>query len=107
MAITSDAAVGAYPGWGVYGASKAALELAVRTVAAENGFAATLVDPGDMRTAMQQAAFPDEDIGDRPLPEATLPFFAWLEGRADDEIDGRRFEAQGRSWDAPVGITTP
>ena len=27
------------------------------------------VDPGDMRTAMHQDAFPGEDISDRPLPE--------------------------------------
>ena len=33
--ITSDAAQGAYPGWGPYGASKAALELLTRTLAAE------------------------------------------------------------------------
>src|SRR5262245_57089845 len=33
--ITSDAATGAYPGWGPYGASKAALELLTRTLAGE------------------------------------------------------------------------
>ena len=33
--ITSDAAHGAYAGWGPYGASKAALELLTRTLAAE------------------------------------------------------------------------
>ena len=33
--ITSDAARGAYPGWGPYGASKAALELLTRTLATE------------------------------------------------------------------------
>src|SRR5262245_31225487 len=33
--ITSDAAGGAYPGWGPYGASKAALELLTRTLAVE------------------------------------------------------------------------
>ncbi|PLS79877.1 MAG: short-chain dehydrogenase, partial [Chloroflexi bacterium] len=31
------------------------------------------VDPGDMRTDMQQAAFPGEDISDRPLPETSIP----------------------------------
>ena len=31
------------------------------------------VDPGDMATAMQQAAFPDEDVSDRPAPEAVVP----------------------------------
>ena len=33
--ITSDAAVAAYPGWGPYGATKAALELLTRTLASE------------------------------------------------------------------------
>jgi hypothetical protein len=31
------------------------------------------VDPGDMRTQMQQEAFPGEDIRDRPLPESSVP----------------------------------
>src|SRR5262245_11453983 len=51
--ITSDAAQGAYPGWGPYGASKAALELLTRTLAeelADQGISVVLVDPGDMRT---------------------------------------------------------
>ena len=30
-------------------------------------------DPGDMRTAMQQAAFPGEDISDRPEPATVVP----------------------------------
>ena len=59
--ITSDAATAAYPGWGPYGATKAALELLTRTLAAElrdQGVSAVLVDPGDMRTRMHQEAFP-------------------------------------------------
>src|SRR5207248_6718677 len=76
--ITSDAANGAYPGWGPYGASKAALELLTRTLAVEvrdQGVSAIVVDPGDMRTRMHQEAFPFEDISDRPLPDATAPFW--------------------------------
>jgi NAD(P)-dependent dehydrogenase (short-subunit alcohol dehydrogenase family) len=74
VSITSDAAVEHYPGWGLYGASKAALEHLTLQFAAENpeltGYA---VDPGDMRTEMHQAAFPGEDISDRPLPETVVP----------------------------------
>ena len=33
--ISSDAAIGGYPGWGAYGASKAALDLVTRTLGAE------------------------------------------------------------------------
>jgi len=72
--ITSDAGVEAYPGWGGYGSSKAALEHLSAILAAENpGWRVYWVDPGDMRTQMHQEAFPDEDISDRPLPEASVP----------------------------------
>ncbi|MGL5810760.1 MAG: SDR family oxidoreductase [Nocardioides sp.] len=74
LSVTSDAAVEHYPGWGLYGASKAALEHLTLTYAAENpGLTAYAVDPGDLRTEMHQAAFPGEDIGDRPLPAAAVP----------------------------------
>jgi NAD(P)-dependent dehydrogenase (short-subunit alcohol dehydrogenase family) len=74
VGITSDAAVEHYPGWGLYGASKAALEHLVLQYAAENpAITAYAVDPGDMRTQMHQDAFPGEDISDRPLPETVVP----------------------------------
>lgn len=95
--LTSDAAVSAYAGWGPYGASKAALELLTRTLAAElreEGVSAVIVDPGDMRTRMHQAAFPRDDISDRPLPEVTVPFWRWLFDQDPDEVRGRRFVAQ-------------
>lgn len=67
--ISSDAAVEAYPGWGGYGASKAALEHLTAVLAVENdSWRVYHVDPGDMRTQMHQDAFPGEDISDRPLP---------------------------------------
>jgi NAD(P)-dependent dehydrogenase (short-subunit alcohol dehydrogenase family) len=105
--ITSDAAAGAYPGWGPYGASKAALELLTRTLAAEIaplGISAVLVDPGDMRTRMHQEAFPDEDISDRPLPAITMPFWHWLLNQDRDAIRGERFAAQRENapWLQPV-----
>jgi NAD(P)-dependent dehydrogenase (short-subunit alcohol dehydrogenase family) len=72
--ITSDAGVEAYPGWGGYGSSKAALEQLSHILAAENeGWRVYWVDPGDMRTEMHQAAYPGEDISDRPLPETSVP----------------------------------
>jgi len=95
--VTSDAARMAYPGWGPYGASKAALELLTRTLAIElreRGVAAVMVDPGDMRTRMHQEAFPGEDISDRPLPEVTAPFWHWLFDQKPDDISGERFAAQ-------------
>jgi NAD(P)-dependent dehydrogenase (short-subunit alcohol dehydrogenase family) len=95
--VTSDAAHGAYPGWGPYGASKAALELITKTLAVElrdDGVSAVLVDPGDMRTRMHQEAFPNEDISDRPLPEITLPFWRWLLDQDPLSVSGERFAAQ-------------
>ena len=80
--ITSDAAVEPYEGWGGYGSSKAALEQITAVLAAENpDWRAYWVDPGDMRTQMHQEAFPGEDIGNRPLPETSVPgLIALLEG---------------------------
>ena len=72
--VSSDAAVEAYAGWGAYGSSKAALDQLSAVLAAEEpGLAVYAVDPGDMRTEMHQAAFPGEDISDRPEPEAVVP----------------------------------
>ena len=73
LSISSDAAVAHYETWGLYGASKAALDHVTLTYAAETGLAGYAVDPGDMRTAMHQDAFPGEDISDRPLPETVVP----------------------------------
>jgi NAD(P)-dependent dehydrogenase (short-subunit alcohol dehydrogenase family) len=80
--ITSDAGVEAYPGWGGYGSSKAALEQLSAILAAENpSLRVYWVDPGDMRTQIHQDAFPGEDISDRPLPEVSAPgLVALLEG---------------------------
>ncbi len=103
--ITSDAARAGYTGWGGYGSSKAALELVTKTLAAElrkAGVGVVAVDPGDLRTKMHQDAFPGQDITDRPLPDVTLPFWAWLEGQDPLRVTGQRFEAQGAAWEVPA-----
>src|SRR5690606_6775329 len=74
MNITSDAAVEPYEGWGLYGASKAALDHLSAVMAVEHPeLRVYALDPGDMRTDMHQRAFPGEDISDRPLPEEVVP----------------------------------
>ena len=80
--VTSDAAVEPYEGWGGYGSSKAALEQLTAILAAEHPeLRVYSVDPGDMRTRMQQDAFPGEDISDRPPPEESVPgLLALIEG---------------------------
>jgi NAD(P)-dependent dehydrogenase (short-subunit alcohol dehydrogenase family) len=80
--VTSDAAVEPYEGWGGYGSSKAALDQLSAILAAEHpDLRVYAVDPGDMRTQLQQAAFPGEDISDRPPPEESVAgLLALIEG---------------------------
>lgn len=90
--VTSDAGVEAYEGWGGYGASKAALEQLSAVLAVEQpSWRIYWVDPGDMRTVMQQEAFPDEDISDRPLPEESVPAFLAL---IDGDLPSGRYSAR-------------
>jgi NAD(P)-dependent dehydrogenase (short-subunit alcohol dehydrogenase family) len=74
LQLSSDAAVEAYPGWGGYGASKAALDHLGAVLALEEpALRVYAVDPGDMATEMHQAAFPGQDISDRPTPDSVVP----------------------------------
>ncbi|RZT14802.1 short-subunit dehydrogenase [Kribbella sp. VKM Ac-2569] len=89
--ISSDAAVEAYETWGGYGSAKAALDHATRVLAAEHpALAVYAVDPGDLRTAMHQAAFPGEDISDRPEPATVVPAFLQL---LDSRPESGRYRA--------------
>ena len=89
--ISSDAAVEAYETWGGYGSAKAALDHATRVLAAEHpALAVYAVDPGDLRTAMHQAAFPGEDISDRPEPSTVVPAFLQL---LDSRPESGRYRA--------------
>ena len=72
--ITSDAAVNAYPHWGGYGASKAALEHASRILDAElDDVRVLVVDPGDMNTEMHRLAEPGVDLSHLPSAEEVAP----------------------------------
>lgn len=101
--LSSDAAKGGYPTWGGYGLTKAALDLVSLTLANElrdSGVSVVSVDPGDMRTVMHQEAFPGEDISDRPWPDVTVPFWAWLFGQERAAVSGGRYAAQAQNWEA-------
>jgi NAD(P)-dependent dehydrogenase (short-subunit alcohol dehydrogenase family) len=80
--VSSDAAAEPYEGWGGYGSAKAALDHLSAILAVEHPqLRIYAVDPGDMRTRMQQDAFPGEDISDRPPPEDSVPgVLALLDG---------------------------
>jgi NAD(P)-dependent dehydrogenase (short-subunit alcohol dehydrogenase family) len=90
--VTSDAAVEPYEGWGGYGSSKAALEQLTAILGAEHpDLRVYAVDPGDMRTDMHQAAFPGEDISDRPPPEDSVPGLLEL---IEGDLPSGRYQAR-------------
>jgi NAD(P)-dependent dehydrogenase (short-subunit alcohol dehydrogenase family) len=77
--VSSDAAINAYPRWGAYGASKAALHhlsgIWNEELAAE-GISFLSLDPGDMDTPMHAAAVPDADRSSLKRPEIAAREFA-------------------------------
>jgi len=99
--VSSDAATAAYPRWGAYGASKAALDHLARIWAAEldgTGVRFWGVDPGEMDTDMHAAAMPDADRAALERPEAVARKLAAMIG--DDRIpNGARLEAG--AWEVP------
>jgi len=91
--VTSDAAVTPYPGWGAYGASKAALAHMGRIwheELAPHGIAVVNVDPGDMDTPMHAAALPDADPATLKRPRDAAREIVAL-------IDRERAAAQAQS----------
>ncbi|MGI9000309.1 MAG: SDR family NAD(P)-dependent oxidoreductase [Pseudonocardia sp.] len=98
ITLSSDAAVEAYPGWGGYGAAKSALDKLAAVLAVEEpDLRVHAFDPGDMRTAMHQRAFPGEDISDRPEPATVVPALLRL-------LDERPASGRHRAADlAPAG----
>ncbi|MGH2355732.1 MAG: SDR family NAD(P)-dependent oxidoreductase, partial [Chloroflexota bacterium] len=101
--VTSDAGVEAYPGWGGYGASKAALEHLSRTLTAElegTGVRVYVVDPGDMNTQMHQEAEPGVDLSHLPGPEVSAPAFVRLV--EDATIPPGRYQARALAESASV-----
>lgn len=89
--VSSDAAVEPYPGWGGYGAAKAALDQLTAVLAVELPWLRFYAfDPGDLRTELHQQAFPGEDISDRPEPSTVVPALRLL---ADGQLASGRYRA--------------
>ena len=87
--ISSDAAVEAYPGWGGYGASKAALDQLTAVLAVElPHLRVYAVDPGDMATDMHRAA--DPDATGLPDPRTVVPALLRL---VDGDLPSGRYRA--------------
>lgn len=79
--VTSGAADKCRPFWGIYSATKAALNALVKTWAHENEKTAmriNLVSPGPVATAMRAKAMPGEDPSTLPRPAELAPLFLEL-----------------------------
>lgn len=94
--ISSDAAVEAYPTWGVYSASKAALDHLTRIAAAEltdTRVRFLSVDPGEMNTQMHADAMPDADINELPRPEVVAETIVQMIRQSNAIASGSRLSA--------------
>lgn len=79
--VTSGITTHPTPYWGAYGVSKAALEMMVKTYAAEvshTAFKVNLINPGSTRTDMRAEAMPGEDPLTLPAPEEITEAFVRL-----------------------------
>ncbi len=93
--VTSRAAVDLNPFWGGYAASKAALEVLVKTYAQEvqhTNIRVNLVDPGRQQTAMRAKAFPGENPKNLRQPDEMTGVFVDL-AESNFGQNGRTFEA--------------
>ena len=96
IAISSDAAVEAYPGWGVYGISKAALDHMIRIFAAElhdTGVQFLSIDPGEMDTQMHADAMPDANRSLLTRPDDVAARILEIIHRAGKIQNGQRMMA--------------
>jgi NAD(P)-dependent dehydrogenase (short-subunit alcohol dehydrogenase family) len=96
--VTSDASVAAYPRWGAYSVSKAALDHLGRIWAAEleaTGVRFLTVDPGEMNTRMHADAMPDADPASLPDPSVSAARIVEMIRRVETLSPGARLEAAG------------
>jgi len=97
--VSSDASVNAYPTWGAYSISKAALDHLGRVLAAElapHGVRVVSVDPGDMNTLLHAAAVPDADPASLADPNDVAASIVRLI-ESERVTSGSRVEA--RNWE--------
>jgi NAD(P)-dependent dehydrogenase (short-subunit alcohol dehydrogenase family) len=96
LCITSDASVEAYPGWGAYSVTKAALDHMTRVFAAElqdTGVRFLSIDPGDMDTEMHAAAIPDANPSTLQKPEEAARRIIEIIRHAGEFPSGLRLQA--------------
>ena len=83
--------------WGAYCCSKFATEGLTQTLADElenTNIRVNCVDPGAVRTAMRQAAYPAEDPRTLPIPESLTGAYLYLLGPDSQRVNGERIRAQ-------------
>jgi NAD(P)-dependent dehydrogenase (short-subunit alcohol dehydrogenase family) len=93
--VTSGVTRGVFPYWGLYAATKTALETLVLTYAAETAktpIRVNLVDPGVVRTRLRAEAMPGEDPMTLPPPESVADLFVRL-AEASCREHGQRLRA--------------
>jgi NAD(P)-dependent dehydrogenase (short-subunit alcohol dehydrogenase family) len=96
--VTSDASVSAYPNWGAYSVSKAALDHLTRIWAAEleaTSVKLLAIDPGEMDTRMHADAMPEADRAALTPPELVAERIVRLVQRDAAWRSGARLEAAG------------
>lgn len=96
VSITSDASLEAYPRWGAYSVTKAALDHMTRVFAAElqdTGVRFLSIDPGDMDTEMHAAAVPDADPSTLQKPEEAARGIVEIIRHAEEFPSGSRLQA--------------
>ena len=83
--------------WGAYCCSKFATEGLAQTLADElenTNIRVNCIDPGAVRTAMRQAAYPAEDPQTLPTPESLTGAYLYLLGPDSRQVNGKRIRAQ-------------
>jgi NAD(P)-dependent dehydrogenase (short-subunit alcohol dehydrogenase family) len=93
ISISSDASVEAYPNWGAYSVTKAALDHLTRIFAVElhdMGVRFFSIDPGDMATQMHAEAIPDADPATLGRPDDVAPRIVEVIRHADQFANGSR-----------------
>ena len=93
ISISSDAAVEAYAGWGMYGISKAALDHMTRIFAAElhdTGVRFLSIDPGEMDTKMHADAVPDANRSALAQPDDVAAPILEIVSRSAEIPNGQR-----------------
>jgi NAD(P)-dependent dehydrogenase (short-subunit alcohol dehydrogenase family) len=100
--ISSDAAVEAYPTWGAYSVTKAALDQLTRVWAGElvdSHVRILSVDPGEMDTAMHAAALPDADRSTLANPAEIARRIVEMIEQPQRAPNGARLQA--KQWSTP------